>query len=133
MIAMIKTCPGCGSQELVSNGHDVKNGKQKYHCKSCGKYGTLDGAPRYSEERKAEILKVYFERPSMPGIGRTFGVARQTLAGWLKEEAQKHPDFGSYSFARAQRAARTGVRRIAAFCPNGAKSAGSGPDLKCTI
>jgi transposase-like protein len=33
---------------LVSNGHDVKNGKQKYHCKSCGKYGTLDAASRYS-------------------------------------------------------------------------------------
>jgi transposase-like protein len=92
MIAIIKTCPGCGSQELVSNGHDVKNGKQKYHCKSCGKYGTLDAAPRYSEERKAELLKGYFERPSMRGIARTFGVARQTLAGWLKEEAQKHPD-----------------------------------------
>jgi hypothetical protein len=28
----------------------------------------------------------------MRGIARTFGVARQTLAGWLKEEAQKHPD-----------------------------------------
>ncbi len=92
MIAIIKTCPGCGSKELVSNGHDVKNGKQKYHCKSCGKYGTLDATPRYSEERKAEILKVYFERPSMRGIARTFGVARQTLVGWLKEEAEKHPD-----------------------------------------
>ena len=92
MIAIIKTCPHCESTELVSNGHDVKNGKQKYHCKSCDKYGTLDAAPRYSEERKAEILKVYFERPSMRGIARSFGVARQTLAGWLKEEAEKHPD-----------------------------------------
>ncbi len=92
MIAIIKTCPHCESAELISNGHDVKNGKQKYHCKSCDKYGTLDAAPRYSEARKAEILKVYFERPSMRGIARSFGVARQTLAGWLKEEAEKHPD-----------------------------------------
>jgi transposase-like protein len=88
MLAIVKTGPGCGSQELVSKGHDVKNGKQKYHCKSCGKYGTLDAAPGYSEERKAEILKVYFERPSMRGIARTFGVARQTLAGWLKEDGE---------------------------------------------
>ncbi len=95
MIAIIKTCPGCGSKELVSNGHDVKNGKQKYHCKSCDKYGTLDAAPRYSEERKAEILKVYFERPSMRGIARTFGIARQTLAEWLREEGDKHPGLES--------------------------------------
>jgi hypothetical protein len=33
--------------------------------KNCGKYGTLDAAPRYSEEQKAQILKAYFERPSM--------------------------------------------------------------------
>jgi transposase-like protein len=95
MIAIIKTCPRCGSEDLVSNSHDVKNGKQKYHCKNCGKYGTLDGAPRYSEDRKAEILRVYFERSSMRGIARVFGVARQTLAGWLKEESDKHPDLES--------------------------------------
>lgn len=92
MIMIIKTCPHCSSAEVVSNGHDVKNGKQKYHCRSCDKYGTLDAAPRYSEERKAEILKAYFERPSMRGIARVFGVARQTLAGWLQEEGDKHPD-----------------------------------------
>jgi transposase-like protein len=55
----------------------------------------LVAAPRYSEARKAEILKVYFERPSMRGIARTFGVARQTLAGWFKEESNKHPDLES--------------------------------------
>ncbi len=100
MIALVKTCPNCGSKELVSNGRQVKNGRQKYHCKSCGKYGTLDAAPRYSEQRKAEILKAYFERPSMRGIARTFSLARQTLAGWLKEgwlkeEGDKHPDLES--------------------------------------
>ncbi len=95
MIAIVKTCPTCGSKELVSNGHQVKNGKQKYHCKSCGKYGTLGAAPRYSAEQKAQILKAYLERPSMRGIARTFGVARQTLADWLKEEGDKHPDLES--------------------------------------
>jgi transposase-like protein len=28
----------------------------------------------------------------MRGIARTFGVARQTLAGWLQEQGNKHPD-----------------------------------------
>ncbi len=92
MISITRTCPHCGSSKLVSNGHDKKSDKQKYHCKGCGKYGSLAAAPRYSETRKAEILKAYFERPSMRGIERIFGVARQTLASWLKQEGEKHPD-----------------------------------------
>ncbi len=92
MIQITKTCPHCGSSDLVSNGHNQKNGKQKYHCKSCDKYGTLDAALRYSEERKEEILKAYFERPSMRGIERVFGVARQTVSTWLKQAAEKQPN-----------------------------------------
>jgi len=95
MIQITKTCPHCGSSDLVSNGHNNKNGKQKYHCKGCDKYGTLDASPRYNEERKEEILKAYFERPSMRGIERIFGVARQTVSSWLKEQAQEHPDLES--------------------------------------
>ena len=92
MIQITRTCPHCGSSDLVSNGHNQKNGKQKYHCKGCDKYGTLDAAPVYSEERKEEILKAYFERPSMRGIERVFGVARQTVSSWLRQQAQKQPN-----------------------------------------
>lgn len=116
MIAIIKTCPCCGSEALVSNGHDVKNGKQKYHCKSCGKYGTLDATPRYSEERKAEILKVYFERPSMRGIARAFGVARQTPGRLAQRRSREASGFGGYSCRCAKWAGCAGVRRVAAFC-----------------
>ena len=74
MIQITKACPHCGSSDLVSNGHNKKNSKQKYSWtwlkaigpgNGCDKYGTLDAAPRDSEERKEEILKAYFERPSM--------------------------------------------------------------------
>jgi transposase-like protein len=92
MIQITKTCPHCGGSDLVSNGHNKKNGKQNYHCKGCDKYGTLDAAPGYSEERKEEILKAYFERPSMRGIERVFGVARQTVSTWLKQAAEKQPN-----------------------------------------
>ena len=40
----------------------------------------------YPPERKAEILRAYHERSSLRGIERTFGVARQTVAKWLREE-----------------------------------------------
>lgn len=39
----------------------------------------------YSEERKAEILWAYYECSSLRGLERTFGVARQTVAAWLKK------------------------------------------------
>lgn len=45
MIAEVKvivhTCPKCGSEKLVKNGHDYK-GAQKYRCDGCSSYGTLE-------------------------------------------------------------------------------------------
>ena len=77
-------CNKCQSINLTKNGL-TKKGKQKYHCKDCGSYGTLNPEPKYSQERKAEILRAYHERSSMRGIERTFGITRQTLAKWLKK------------------------------------------------
>ncbi|MGX9726612.1 MAG: hypothetical protein ACTFAK_04625 [Candidatus Electronema sp. VV] len=45
-------------------------------------------APRWSEEKKEEIIGAYHERPSMRGISRMFGVSRQTLASWLKKKTR---------------------------------------------
>ena len=87
----VQECRQCGSTDIVKNGHRP-NGKQKYKCHTCGSYGTLAVAPKYSVERKAEILRAYQERSSMRGISRTFGVARQTLAKWLREAAAELPD-----------------------------------------
>jgi transposase-like protein len=39
----------------------------------------------YTEDEKERIINAYYERPSMRGIERVFGVARQTLAVWLKK------------------------------------------------
>ena len=87
----IHTCPKCNSVDIVKNGTD-KNGKQKFHCTTCDTWGTLEPSVPYTEERKEEILRAYQERPSMRGIKRIFGVARQTLARWLKEKAASLPD-----------------------------------------
>jgi transposase-like protein len=87
----IEACRTCGSTHIVKNGHRA-NGKQKYKCHGCGGYGTLEVEPKYSAERKAEILRAYEERSSMRGIQRTFGVSRPTLAKWLREAAATLPD-----------------------------------------
>ena len=90
----IHTCTKCGSDEIVKKGKD-KKGKQKFHCHTCGAWGTLEPAVSYTQQRKEEILRAYQERPSMRGIERIFGVAGQTLARWLEEKANSLPDLGA--------------------------------------
>lgn len=84
-------CTRCESSGIVKNG-TTPEGKQKFHCHACGMFGVLDPSERYSEERRQEILRAYQERPSMRGISRVFGIARQTLARWLKHQGESLPD-----------------------------------------
>jgi transposase-like protein len=85
-------CRSCGSTELFRNGK-TKAGAQKFGCKACGAYGTLELTPAYSDEEKETILAAYRERSSMRGVARTFGVARPTLAKWIKK-SDLAPPFG---------------------------------------
>jgi transposase-like protein len=78
-------CTSCGSLDIVKNGR-TKKGKQKFRCNNCGAYGTLNPEVKYPPERKEEILRAYHERSSLRGVERTFGVARQTVAKWLKKK-----------------------------------------------
>ena len=78
-------CTKCGSLDLVKNGR-TKGGKQKFRCNTCRFYGTLDPEEKYPPERRDEILRAYHERSSLRGLERTFGVARQTVAKWLKKK-----------------------------------------------
>lgn len=83
-------CTRCGSEEISRNGR-TDTGKQKYHCRACNAYGTLNPRVAYTPERKAEILRAYEERSSLRGLERTFGVARQTVAKWLRAEDAQLP------------------------------------------
>ena len=91
MITTVHHCTKCGSSHLKKNGK-AYNGKQKYYCYDCQAYGVLNPEPRYSEERKEEIIRAYQERSSLRGIERIFGVARQTVAKWIKEKVKGLPD-----------------------------------------
>jgi len=97
---IIQPCPHCESRKINKNGRS-KTGKQKYHCKVCGAYGTLNPSVAYPAERKAEILQAYHERSSLRGLERTFGVARQTVANWLRQEDSQLPDLPPLDPAQA--------------------------------
>jgi transposase-like protein len=78
-------CNECNSVNIEKNGTDYK-GSQKYHCLDCNTYGTLEPQDRsYPRSFRDLVLRAYRERASMRGITRIFGIARQTLARWLKE------------------------------------------------
>ncbi len=87
----IHRCPKCDSTNITKNGHDYK-AAQKFHCKACQAYGTLKPQRTYPDKQKELILRAYRERASMHGIKRIFGIARQTLARWLKTVAEALPD-----------------------------------------
>ena len=81
-----KLCKTCGSNNVVMNGKQ-SNGRQKYHCKSCGCYRTFGPEYFYSYERKEEILRAYKERSSLRGVHRIFGVSTTTILAWLKKKS----------------------------------------------
>jgi len=85
-------CTKCISIEIVKNGTDYK-GKQKFHCLDCSAYGILEPQSRsYPEVIKEYVLCAYQERASTRGVERIFGIARQTLARWITENADALPD-----------------------------------------
>jgi len=81
-------CTYCGSENIVKNGTSA-NGQQKFHCKNCKCYRTLNPIVKYSDEKKDEILRAYEERASLRGVHRIFGVSVTALLDWLKKRPQK--------------------------------------------
>ena len=90
---MIKTiekyhCTKCGSDTIRKNGF-TGSGKQKYHCKACNSYGSIDPQRGYSQEQRELVLNAYLERTSLRGLERIFGISRQTIAAWISGDTAK--------------------------------------------
>ena len=86
-IIHVDLCTNCGSENIVKNGKRP-NGQQKYHCKACAAYRTINPIVKYPEEKKEEILRAYQERSSMRGIRRIYGVSLPTFSNWLKKSTK---------------------------------------------
>ena len=84
------TCPKCGSENLVRNGHDYK-GDQKYHCNSCGRYGTLQAQRGHTEQTRQQVKRAVLERLSLRGIERLFGLSRRTVLAWIEQWTDRLP------------------------------------------
>ena len=100
-------CIHCHSEQIVKNGRNPQ-GKQQYRCKACGRSGVLHPTVRYSDAQKEQILAAYLERSSLRGVERTFGVARQTVATWLKKSHDLAARVGDSASRAPGRRAGTG-------------------------
>jgi transposase-like protein len=93
MIQVIMTykCRACGSENIVKNGRN-KAGSAQYHCKDCGAYRVL--APKSAEQpvSRRQVLQANRERASLRGLGRIFGVARQSVLKWLADQVEQLPN-----------------------------------------
>ena len=80
-------CATCASPSIVKSGHN-SCGTQQYLCQACGAHRVLAAkSPAIEAERQAMILRaVEVERLSLRAAERVFGVARQTIAKWLKKK-----------------------------------------------
>ena len=82
---IIHKCTKCASTNIRRNGLSPA-GKQKFHCKACNTYSTLEPDNGYSDEFKETVLKAYDEKSSMRGISRTFEISRPTLVRWIQKK-----------------------------------------------
>jgi insertion element IS1 protein InsB len=84
------TCPKCGSENIVRNGHDYK-GAQKYYCHDCDSYGTRHTQRGYNGQTRNQVKRAVLERISLRGIERLFGISRRTVLDWIEHWAEHLP------------------------------------------
>jgi transposase-like protein len=80
------TCRRCGSTALRKNGRTA-SGQQKFHCKDCNLYGTLDTKEAERQFRQRLIEQLSRERLSQRAIARSLKAGRVTIAKVLKKNS----------------------------------------------
>ena len=91
---MINTpCRKCGSVNIRKNGM-TGAGAQKYHCKACNFYGTLNTQEEKQKKKEELIEKLLCERVSQRCIARTVGVSHNRLILIIKKRNPSFSIFG---------------------------------------
>lgn len=94
-------CLHCQSEKLILCGKNAA-GSQRYKCKDCRRYSTLERCKRPNAlhrdaTQRALGLQLVFEGLSFRAAARVVGVHHQTIINWVnaahrKLEQQKQPD-----------------------------------------
>ena len=83
MVTTIHYCAKCGSAEIRRNGHT--GGHARYQCKACGYQARFVPATVAKAAQYAQAGALLAERNSQRSIARVTGLARMSVAKWLKK------------------------------------------------
>ncbi len=84
--------PNCYSNQIVKNGLQSKNNKQKYLCKECRRQFVLNPEKhKIIDAEKALIDKLLLERIPLAGISRVAGLSKLWLE-YLSFELHDYPN-----------------------------------------
>ena len=84
-------CPECGSNHIRKNGK--MRGKQNHICVDCRRqFIDVYTAPQgYSDETKAQCLKMHVNGMGFRGIERVTGVHHTTVITWVRQVGELLP------------------------------------------
>lgn len=86
-------CPKCEQKERQYKNGRTKAGSQRYRCGNCGtSYSPEKKAQGYSQAFRRKAIKMYIDGVGFRRTGRQLGIHHQTVANWVKEEAEQLPD-----------------------------------------
>ena len=79
----MNSCSHCQTDTLIKAGLN-RSGSQRYQCKVCKHYVTLEPKPNgYAEATRRQALQLYLEGNGLRRIGRILQTAHQTIANWV--------------------------------------------------
>jgi len=86
----IESCPNCNSDKYIKSG--VVNDRQRYKCKSCGYYFTVNKQGKQIDDYYVnKALQLYLEGLTYREIERILGVSHVSVMNWVKKYNIKRP------------------------------------------
>ncbi|GEC71006.1 hypothetical protein SAMN05443543_104191 [Flavobacterium flevense] len=91
----IISCPKCQNNKIVKSG--VINEKQRYLCKSCNYFFTVNKVGKKIDDYYVtKALQLYLEGLSYREIERIIGVSHVSISNWIKSFNIKKPINSNY-------------------------------------
>lgn len=91
----MKECPVCQSTSLIKSG--VINGRQRYKCKQCKYFFTVDKiGKKINDYYVTKAIQLYVEGVSYREIERILGVSHVSVINWIKKYKIKRPENNNY-------------------------------------
>ena len=89
---MKPTCPYCEQNDRSVKAGFNPGGSQRYRCQTCRRYFTPQPDPQgYDPALHEQALKLYLEGTSFRATGRLLNINHQTVANWIKAQAEQLP------------------------------------------